>query len=82
MNIRDYYIIEHVLLIISILGYVIGVYLLQIFKTESTFNMVFLIFISIFLLINALFFHLKRVRFEDEMLEEIKNCLKDFKKYE
>ena len=79
MNERDYYIIEYVFLILSILGFILGIYLLQTFRIENLFNTVFLFIVFIILFSVSVFYRYKRQKHNDEVLNEIKKYMDEIR---
>jgi len=79
MNERDYYIIEYVFLILSILGFILGIYLLQTFRIENLFNTVFLFIVFIILFSVSVFYRYKRQKHNDEVLDEIKKYMDEIR---
>ena len=75
MNERDYMIIEYILLSVAIIGFIIGIYILQIFNADTFFNKLYLITISTILLLSSFYFRYKKNRYIEEMIDEIKKCL-------
>jgi len=79
MNERDYYIIENLFLMLSILFFIFGVYLLQAFRLENLFNTIFLFIVFILLFCVSVFYRYKRQKHNDEVLNEIKKYMDEIR---
>ena len=79
MNERDYYIIENLFLTLSVLGFILSVYVLQVFRIENFFNTIFLSIIFILLFCVSVFYRYKRQKHNDEVLDEIKKYMDEIR---
>lgn len=72
MNERDYFILELIFLCISLLYFIIGLFLIQVINMDTFLNrsLLLTVFLSCFIL--AVYFRYKRHKIQDEILKEIR----------
>ncbi len=79
MSLREYLVLEYFFLLLGIFCFIIGTYLLKLFNVESVFNLTVLSLIFVVFLVTSIFCHFKIISFINDMDNEIKKGLKDFK---
>lgn len=72
MNERDYIVIENILLFSGILFFIIGLFILQTFRINYSFNTMFLLTIFCVFYFFSVYFRFKRYKYNKDMNELLK----------